>query len=378
VGNACIATRSCSLPRVPFDIHDLVRTRSTLAGMILETPPIAERAPARSRSRFRKAVLIGVLSVAGLVAGYHWAADFYYPVVHADVADPQFAVNQDPHAARGYGLDSARVDSQITLRIPTQDVDAVYGYLRDKYVGKSGLLQERFAGAAIRGQDTSDVSVFTDEYFDTPALDLYCWKNSARHRTRINTTDPNDRKSGRSLVQMKVTPPGKFTMRTELKYEVREPSKPSSKLTNPDNAHPLIGLIPKSQRDDFKQAFLDAGIDPYSLRHVFTISQTRKRGYINLGDKNILSFSVDEGSAGILWTSGGFASVDFGLVEIAYTEADAATRKLMWDIRDAMISDLKRRFPALVQNDDSKYSIVLDQLMRQLRVIPGLLRWQLL
>jgi hypothetical protein len=64
-------------------------------------------------------------------------------------------------------------------------------------------------------------------------------------------------------------------------------------------------------------------------------------------------------------------------VEVAYTEADAATRKQMWEIRDAIVADLLRQFPELRQNADSKYAIVLDQLMRKIPVLPLLLRLRL-
>jgi len=283
--------------------------------------------------------------------------------------------NQDPHAARGFGTDSSRVDSQVTLRIPDGQADAVYEYLKAKYVGQDHVLAERFPDIHLQGQQMSDVSLFTDEYYDTPSLDLDKNKNSVRHRSRNNTTNPADRKSGRELVQVKVTPPGEFTLRTELKYEVEDPSK--GKKTK-DDSHPLIRLIADDQRDDFKKVFSDAGIEPYSLQHVFTIHQTRKRGYLNWDDKNIFSFSVDTGSARILWAEGTFSSVDLGLVEIAYTEADAARREMMWQIRVAIIEDLKAHFPSLVQTTDSKYSIVLAQLRERLPSISTLVRFGLI
>jgi len=91
-------------------------------------------------------------------------------------------------------------------------------------------------------------------------------------------------------------------------------------------------------------------------------------------DMNIFSFSVDEGSARVLWAKGSFSSVDLGLVEIAYTEANEARREQMWAIRDAIVDDLLRRFPALAQNDDSKYSIVLAQLVQKLPLLPWMIR----
>jgi len=310
--------------------------------------------------------------VAGTIAAGSYLSRHYLPTLEADPsAAPDFAIQQEKHAARGFGADSARVDSQITFRIPDGQAGAVYEYLKGKYVGQSGLLKDRFPDLDLRGQTMSDVSLFTDEYYDTPTLALYRTRNSARHRTRINTTNPEDRKSGRELVQMKVTPPGQFTLRNEFKYKVEEFT---GHANTPDEFHPLIRMIDKGQREDFKKVFTDAGIDPYSLRHIFTIHQTRSRGYFNLGETNILSFSVDEGSAGMLWAEGRFSSVDLGLVEVAYTEADEARREQMWAVRDAIIEDLRAHFPELVQTSNSKYGIVLGELMQEIPLIPVYLR----
>jgi hypothetical protein len=279
-------------------------------------------------------------------------------------------LDQSPHMG-GTGSDSARIDSQITLKIPGGQADAVYQYLKNKYVAQEITIGDRFPGVRLYGQTMSDVSVFTDEYFDTPQLDLYRGNNSARHRSRVNTTHPNDRKNGRELVQIKVTPPGRFDLRNELKYEVK---RSYGQKQDRDDQHQLIGLIKPGERDDFKDVFGKANIDPHSLRHVFTITQTRSRVYINWEEKNILSFSVDQGSARMLWGEGKFASVDVGLVENTYTEADEGKRKIMWEIREAMIKDLVEHFPALTVNSESKYSIVLGQLIKQMGFVPTLMK----
>lgn len=317
-------------------------------------------------------LLILALSVVALFVWYP-----YYPPKPTIAIGPNEAtgINQATHVARGTGVDAARVDSQITLKIPSEQVDAVYQYLKDAYVGKDGLLKDQFPSAHLRGQTPSDVSVFTDVYYDTPALDLYNNQNSARYRFRVNTTNPDDRKSGRELVQLKVTPPGQFDTRSEIKYDVM----PLGDLKNGiDDAHPLIRLIKKNKREEFKNIFLKANIDPYSLREILTLQQTRSRVYINWDDTNIISFSVDHGGSSILWATSQFSSVDVGLVEIAYTEADVNKRKIMWDIRDAMVKDLTDHFPALTATTDSKYGIVLDGLIKQIHVIPLLIKYKII
>src|SRR5262245_46529344 len=136
---------------------------------------------------------IALLSVAAgtaaLVAAGWYATWYYYPKVGVELeGGPNFAPNQEQHTSRGYGADSVRVDSQITFRIPDGQAGAVYEYLKGKYVGQSGILKEQFPDIELHGQEMSDVSIFTDEYFDTPKLTLYRTMNSARHRQRTNTT----------------------------------------------------------------------------------------------------------------------------------------------------------------------------------------------
>ena len=282
-------------------------------------------------------------------------------------------VDQAPHAA-GFGSDAARIDSQITLKIPDGHADAVYNYLKGKYSPEKTVTMEPVPGVRLVGQEMSDVSVFTDQYFDTPNLDLYKNANSARYRLRINTTDSHDRKSGRQLVQIKVTPPGQFDLRNELKYKISR----SAQYQMREGRQPFVRLVSGGKRDDFIEVFSKAGIDAYTLQRILTITQTRSRVYVNWDKKNIVSFSVDQGEARILWARGKFASVDVGLVEKTYTEADESKRKIMWQIRTAMVEDLKRQFPDLTVNSDSKYGIVLGNILKQISYIPTLLEFGIL
>lgn len=281
--------------------------------------------------------------------------------------------NQDSHIS-GYGTDASRVDSQITLAIPEGQADEVYRYLRDTYVDHSTLLKQAFPELNLAGENKIDVSEFTDQYYDTADLDLYKTLNSSRYRFRINTTDPEDAKSGRELVQIKVTPPGKFILRTEVKFKVKH-HKSARKDVPLYNVSSIITLVESEQLDDFEQAFKAVGINPYSLEHILTTVQKRSRVYLDLNDKNFLSFSVDEGYAGKLWARAKYSSVDIGLVEKVYTPASAPERKLMWGIREVVLQDLLRKFPGLTQTTASKYNIVLDQIKNQIPYFEFLLKY---
>ncbi|MFH0873685.1 MAG: hypothetical protein V1846_02480 [Candidatus Komeilibacteria bacterium] len=300
---------------------------------------------------------------------------YYPPKYVTSSSNGAIAVNQDTHASQGFGLDSARVDSQITLQIPEGQADAVYKYLKDKYVGQDNILKEQFSTLQLQGEKMSDLSIFTDDYYDTPWLDLYNNQNSARYRIRLNTTNPLDAKSGRELVQIKVTPPGQFDTRAELKYQVNSFKKMNIEF---DDLHPFIGLVVKKERADFKKVFQAADINPYQLRKVFTLTQNRRRVYIDWDQTNILSISVDQGGAGLLWAKSQFSSIDVGLVEVAYTEADAAKRQTLGAIRSAVLKDLTDHFPELTVNTDSKYGIILTGLIQQIHAIPWLMKYNIL
>jgi hypothetical protein len=281
----------------------------------------------------------------------------------APAVDPVF--NQDPHSSRGFGTEAARVDSQVTLSIPLEKAEQVYAYVRRTYAESNDRLRTQFPELQIEGDKRIDVSEFTDVYFDTPELSLFGTQNTVRFRTRVNTTDPSDRKSGRQLVQIKVTPPDNFQLRTELKFEV----KPSTKYRDPTDTHPLFRLVDRSQRADLLNAIRLMGIRPFDLRQSITLRQIRRRVYLNLNHQNFLSFSVDEYRSRVLTATASFASVDVGLAENVYTESNPAKRQQLWAIRSFVVADLQKAFPDLTVNTTEKYSLTLGQLLDK---VPGL------
>ncbi|HEY4509074.1 MAG TPA: hypothetical protein VJC13_02205 [Candidatus Paceibacterota bacterium] len=299
-----------------------------------------------------------------------------YPERKNVLVEETFGFNQNTHAA-GYGINAARVDSQITLSIPQKQADKVYQYLRDTYIDHMDLMKQRFPDLNITGENKMDVSEFTDEYYDTSNLDLDKSQNSARYRSRINTTNAEDPKSGRELVQVKATPMGQFDLRTELKFKV-ETNVLSQKNATRDDMAPLLKLVDKAERGDFKKALETIGLNPYNLHHIFTIRQKRSRVYIDLSQQNFLSFSVDQGEASKLLATGKFFSVDIGLVEDVYTPANQKERDIMWAIRDFMVEDLKNKFPELKETAISKYSIVLDQIRNKIPYFDLLVKYNLI
>lgn len=307
-------------------------------------------------SKIPKLLIVSGVAIA-IIAGIIWV----YKNKQQSSLTENFAFRQDTHQA-GFGVDAARIDSQITLKIPEGKAQEIYQYVRDTYSGQQQILNEKFPLLKLTGEPQIDISEFTDKYFDTSNLNLHKQQNSVRYRKRVNTTNPEDQKSGRELIQVKATPPGQFDMRAEIKFSVENNA-------SINNRTPIIQLVEKKQQDDFVKALTGAGIDPTQLRHTLTIAQTRSRVYLDSNGQNILSFSVDQGSGQLLWATGTFSSMDVGLTEIAYTEADEKKRELFKQLRAVVIEDLRQHFPELTVETDDKYNLVLNQLKTK---IPGL------
>ncbi len=227
----------------------------------------------------------------------------------------------------------------------------------------------------MSGEQRTDISNFTDDYFDTSNLNLYANNNSARHRIRINTTDPTDPKSGRELVQIKVTPPGDFTTRTEIKFDTQAPKKSASPA---NRYYSLVSFVADKQKNDFETAFSDIGLNSNKLRYILTNEQQRSRVYLDWDGENFLSFSVDDGRSHILWAKARITSVDLGLVENVYTAADESKRKTLGEIRNLVLQDLQNHFPELTQTTQEKYGILLDQLTAKIRWIKWLVKWKII
>lgn len=276
-----------------------------------------------------------------------------------------YAPNQDSHAAAGnFGTDFSRIDSQITLKIPEGKAQKVYDYLRKTYVDNDKTIKKAFPDLNIKGEPQVDISDFTDDYFDTLYLDLYNSQNTVRFRHRENTLNPNDPKSGKELVQVKITPPGRFDLRNELKFKVNNKNQ---------NSLFLLDRIDSTLREDFQKTI--SPLNPHDLRPILTLNQKRSRVYLDLDLKNFLSFSIDEGQSDIWRAKGKFSSIDIGLVETIYTEADEARREELRNINAFVINDLQKKFPELTKISEDKYVIVLSQIIRQ---IPLFKAWRLL
>lgn len=303
-----------------------------------------------------------VFSIVLIAGGGGFVA---YQYATHETVEFNYSPAQATHASKGhFGTDFSRVDSQTTLKIPLGEAHEVYAYLRKTYGNNHiGFIKAAFPNLDLQGEQRQDVSDFTDYYFDTAYLDLYKSRNTIRFRHRVNTLDKNDPKNGRELVQIKITPHGHFELRNEIKYKVDENNVAPAQITH--GASP-VAFIKPDQVKDFSAAI--APIQAQDLRYLVTLHQVRSRAYLDMDGENIISFSVDQIESHALWASARIASVDIGLQETTYTQADPKKRAIMRKIDQLVLDDLRRQFPQLTLNKKDKYELIVSQLSQE---IPG-------
>ena len=279
--------------------------------------------------------------------------------VHADEED---------FSAAGYS--KLRVEQEAKLLVPLERAEAVWKFLYDRYVMDVTALKELdllFASYCNEEQ-------FTDTYFDTPDLKLLSMESGVRHRRRINLTNPDDRKSGRELMQIKLNDLSQNVLeRGEIKFEIKRPANKQS----PEDNHPMLGMVKSSQREDFKQRLKEIGLEPFSMKPVLTVYDLRQRIYITRDRKPFLSISFDNASADIWWAKTRFVEIEPELNEIVFTESNQETKQYMETILHTITREIQQQFPFIEHNLTPKYNKSFYNLEAQLPFLRFLVRWNL-
>lgn len=254
------------------------------------------------------------------------------------------------------GAPLPRIEQEDKLYVPADKIDEVWDFLYSHYVEDEAALKE------LDPLFTSytDQENFSDTYFDTSDLDFLKKKFGIRHRWRSNLTNPEDAKSGRELVQIKVSAITDNPLdRGEFKYEVR--SQINYKI--PEDNHPLLSLLKYADREDFKKRVEKLGIaNPYDLKPILVVNDWRRRVYFNKGDKPFFSFSLDLVTSEAFGVKVGFVEVEDELNEVTYTEADEATRHYMQSIRIKTRNEILAKFPYIKEDLTPKYNKSFDRL----------------
>ena len=268
------------------------------------------------------------------------------------------------------GYNNLRIEQEDKLLLPLDKADEVWKFLYERYIVDIEALKK------LDSLFTSyfNEEQFTDTYFDTPDLKLLSMQSGVRHRRRINLTDPNDEKSGRELMQIKINDISQNVLeRGEIKFKIKHPTK----MESPEEKHPMLGIVKPSQREDFKQRLNALGLDPFSMQPILTVHDSRRRIYIKRDSKPFMSISLDIASAHILWAKTQFVEIEPELNEIVFTEANHETKKHMETILQKIMTEIKQRFTYIETNWTPKYKKSFNYLEAQLPFLRFLVRWNL-
>ncbi len=277
-------------------------------------------------------------------------------------------VGDDEFSAHGFNV--LRVESEDKIVVPAAQADAVWKYLIEKYVTNIETLKE--IDPTLTAYFSEEL--FRDTYYDTPSLQVSAMQSGVRHRRRVNLTNPNDRKSGRELMQIKVSNISSRAMeRGELKYEIEY----NSKVKTEEDAHPMLGIVKAEHRADFKQQLGKLGVDPFAMREILTIDDIRRRVYVLSNGKSFISISHDTASSDKMWAKFRLVEIEPELNEIAFTEGDVTKRNRMREIGTNISKDLMEKFPDLKRDLTPKYNKALFSFESQIPALRFLIKMDL-
>jgi hypothetical protein len=185
-------------------------------------------------------------------------------------------------------------------------------------------------------------------------------------------TNGADRKNGRELMQLKLNHVSEKNplMRGELKYEIRYPTR----IEEPEDAHPMLGIVKPSQREALKHRLAAIGVDALSLRPVVTVDDTRRRIYFDKHGVTTLSITLDHVTSRVWWAKTKFCEIEPELNEIVFTEADAEKRARMEAMLTKIVGDICTQFPSIARNLTPKYNKTFDRIEEQLPFMRFLVR----
>ena len=268
------------------------------------------------------------------------------------------------------GFGAHRLENEYKLLVPDNQVAPLVAYLQKRYGRPAILLPD--SKVALHGKFSDEF--FRDVYFDTPSQQLLHMKSGVRHRSRAIPGQPQNRKDGRQLMQIKLNVPGEELTRAEVKY----PIKYYTEAKTQEDRHPVLGIIDRDFRPDFTAQLRQAGIDPWKLRPALTLEQRRRRMYLSDEVGPFATITVDETSSHKLWLSSKFTEVELELNEIRYSSASEAERAEMQRVTDAIKADVLAALPGIEQDQTPKYNKAYARLAGSSSLGPLALRMSVL
>jgi hypothetical protein len=294
-------------------------------------------------SKWRLLFLIGILIISNL------------PAVSSDYAGD-------------YNI--LRVENEDKLVVPQDKLEEVWKYLTEICDNNTYFKQLNPEFNCYY-----DNEYFRDTYFDTRTLQMLDKNSSVRHRYRTNLDDPTNKKNERELVQIKLSGIDNNSFnRGEFKYKVKYPSK----FKTQDDMHPVLGIIDRDIREDFKNRTSEIGINPYSLRKILILEQNRRSLYITKGKEPFISIRLDEDSSKFLWAKWEHIEIEPELNEIPYTEGTPEERQYMVDTNHKIIEDIMAQFPEIKRDLTPKYNKAFNYFEKKIPLLRFLIRYDII
>jgi hypothetical protein len=183
-------------------------------------------------------------------------------------------------------------------------------------------------------------------------------QSGVRHRSRSIPGQPQNRKDGRQLMQVKLNMAEGGLTRTEVKF----PIKYYSSIESQEDRHPVLGIIDRDYRSEFSERVRAVGVDPWKLRENVTLVQRRRRLYFSDDVGPYATVTLDETSSKKFWLTSKFTEVELELNEIRYSGANEPQRAHMQAVTDAIKADIMQAVPGIVQDQTPKYNKTYDRL----------------
>lgn len=256
-------------------------------------------------------------------------------------------------------VNTLRVEQEGKLLVPADQVEAVWQYLQSEPFDPNFSV-------------SSSEEIFSDTYYDTPKLQLLDQQFSVRHRGRQNLTNPEDRKSERELVQIKLSGIDTNQLnRGEYKFEV------DLSQAGISDQHPLLAIIKKDQRNEFIDQLNQLQTPVNSLRPILQLSDRRRRIYISRNETPVMTLSLDQVASKRLWAKAEFIELETELNEITYTESNDTDRQVLNALNVKIMNQIMKRFPEIKPDPTPKYNKAFDLLEAKIPWFRFLIRWGL-
>ncbi|HEX6813668.1 MAG TPA: CYTH domain-containing protein [Planctomycetota bacterium] len=259
------------------------------------------------------------------------------------------AAQQDPTGEfTAHGDNIVRIEDEVKLRVPQDQVEAVWQWLVQRYGDCAWLARDGHTFQATFGDER-----FVDTYYDDPSLSLLQRNSGVRHRQRDVLAGSAAAKDGRALLQIKLSrddPSG--LARTEIKFKVDPPAE----LRTAEDQHPMLGLVSRKDRAAVKSRLLEIGLDPIAMRPLVTVEQVRRRVYVADGEGALATVTLDQCNCSDYGTDLHWTEIELELNEIRFTQSKPEQRTWMKGVQTAIQQDLQAKFPAIVQDQTPKYT----------------------